>query len=277
MPLVTIDGREVTVDPDTTILEAAHKAHVWIPTLCHSPALSSQGSCRICMVAIERRGRRELVTSCNYPVRADLVVHVEDERAARVRRGVLELLMARSPGSPELGALAARMGVTKTRYPTVTESVRNCILCGLCVTVCEEVIGASAIGFQGRGVDRVVAEPFGVATGTCIACGACAAVCPVGTIELRVDVERGTAVLVPFQASVPLRTCAACGKRTVSPELAAATAAKATGDWERFKEIALLCPVCRRKQAAAALAFAPTGRQLLSPTGLLPTGGRKEL
>ena len=253
MPVVTIEGKQITVVEGTTILEAARRARVWIPTLCHNPALSVRAACRICMVEVGQGEPWQLVTACNYPVRRDLTVRVESEKAVRIRRGVAELLLARSPESKELRALASRMGVESSRYPTVTQSVRNCVLCGLCVAVCEEIIGASAIGFQGRGVDRVVGEPFAKATETCIACGACAAICPVGTIEVRVDQAAGVAELVPFKARVKLSLCAECGKRTVSPAVAAAAAAKVNMDWERFKELARLCPECRRKHAAASI------------------------
>lgn len=253
MPVVTIDGKQVTVEHGATILDAALRAGVWIPVMCHLPSISEQGTCRLCMVAIERRGRTELVTACNYPVRGDLTVSVAGEKATRIRRGVMELLLARSPESPELREVAARMGVLGTRFPTVTESQRSCILCGLCVAVCEEAIEASAIGFAGRGVARTVASPFRQPSETCIACGACAAVCPVGTIQVRLHRDTGEAEISPFKTRVKLAVCAECGQRTVSPSVAAATAAKVGMNWERFAALARLCPECRRKHAAASI------------------------
>ena len=129
-------------------------------------------------------------------------MRVDSEKAVRVRRGVMQLLLARSPESAELKELAARMGVTGTPYPTVTESQRNCVLCGLCVAACEEAIGASAIGFAGRGVERLVAAPFRAPSEACIACGACAAVCPVGTIQVRIHEDSGEAEISPFKSRV---------------------------------------------------------------------------
>lgn len=154
MPTVTIDGCKVEVKKNATILDAARKAGIWIPTLCYNPVVSSDASCRLCMVELDRGDWRQLVTSCNYPVRRDIVVYVSSERAQRARRGVMELLLARAPESQELRALAERMGVKETRYPKVTESQRNCILCGLCVRVCEEIIGQSAIASAGRAPPR---------------------------------------------------------------------------------------------------------------------------
>ncbi|UCF99362.1 MAG: (2Fe-2S)-binding protein [Spirochaetaceae bacterium] len=255
MPVVTIEGKTVTVDPETTILEAAQKAHVWIPTLCHHPSFSTQGSCRICLVEIEASDAAagRLVTACSYPVRRDITVSVASERAVRVRNGVMQLLLARSPESEELRDLAVRMGVEGTPYPKVTESQRNCILCGLCVTVCEEVIGASAIGFAGRGVERAVAAPFRQASETCIACGACAAVCPVGTIQVRIHTDSGEAEISPFKSRSKLLVCEECGVRMVSIPVAQAMSDRVKIDWEEFRRLARLCPECRRKQAVKAL------------------------
>ncbi|MBN1671820.1 MAG: (2Fe-2S)-binding protein [Kiritimatiellae bacterium] len=253
MPTVTVDGKKVRVRKGATILDAARKAGVWIPTLCHHPAVSSPATCRLCMVELERGDWRQLVTSCNYPVRRDMVVYASSERAVRARQGVMRLLLARAPESEPLRNLAARMGVHDTPYPKVTESQRNCILCGLCTAVCEEVIGRAAIGFAGRGADRAVAAPFRQPSDDCIACGACAAVCPVGTIQVRIHADTNEAEISPFKARVKLRLCERCGKRMVSEPLASQILEKAELDWEEFRKRARLCTACRRQMAAAAL------------------------
>ena len=189
MPTVTIDGKPYEADVGETILQVAQRNGVWIPTLCHHEAIEPYAACRICVVEIDRGGWWQVVTSCNYPVRRDLTVRVDSERAIRGRQGVMQLLLARCPESRELRELADRMGVDGTPYPHVTEAQRNCILCGLCVRVCSETIGASAISAAGRGVDRAVAAPFRAPSEDCIGCGACAAVCPVGTIVVRTHEE----------------------------------------------------------------------------------------
>jgi NADH dehydrogenase/NADH:ubiquinone oxidoreductase subunit G len=253
---VTIDGTQVDVQPEATILEAAQKVGVWIPTLCHNPSLPPLATCRICMVELDRGEWRQLVTACKYPVRRDITVYVSSDRAVRARRGVMELLLARSPDCPELQELAARMGVEGTPYPKVTESQRNCILCGLCVSVCEEVIGASAIGFVGRGVERTVATPFRMASDECIACGACAAVCPVGTIQVRIHEDTHEAEISPFKSRVKLLTCQGCGKRMVTDPVHQQTLQmlnKVKVNWEDFRERVRFCPECRRKHTAEAV------------------------
>lgn len=256
MPTVTIDGIEVKVETEATILDAARKAGIWIPTLCHNPSVSSSASCRLCMVELDRGDWKQLVTACNYPVRRDIVVSVSSERAVRARRGVMELLLARAPESEQLRDLAKRMGVEGTRYPKVTESQRNCILCGLCTSVCEEVIGRSAIGFAGRGVDRTVAAPFRQASEDCIGCGACAVVCPVGTIQVRIHEDTNEVEISPFKSRAKLLVCEECGKRMVSEPVAKEMLSKVKIDWTEFRDRVKLCPECRRKKTAEALVLA---------------------
>ncbi|MFW5747441.1 MAG: 4Fe-4S dicluster domain-containing protein, partial [bacterium] len=181
-------------------------------------------------------------------------------RAVEARKGVMELLLARSPESGELKSIAARMGIRGTPYPKVTESQRSCILCGLCMKVCEEAIGASAIGFAGRGVDRVIATPFKLASEQCIVCGACAVVCPVGTIQVRLHPDTGEAEISPFKTRAKLLVCGECGKQMVSEPVAKKTSDLVSIDWDEFRERARLCPDCRRKRAAASLAVVENKR-----------------
>jgi len=248
LPTVTIDGCKVEVEKGATILDAANKAGVWIPTLCYHPAVSSDASCRICMVELDRGDWKQLVTACNYPVRRDIVVYAYSERAKSARNGVMELLLARSPESEELKALAERMGVKGTRYPKVTESQRNCILCGLCVSVCEQIIGKSAIGFACRGVERVVAAPFRQPSEDCIGCGACAAVCPVGTIKLRIHHDQQEVEISPFKSRVKLLTCKQCGAPVVSEQVSEWALDKLKISSKEFRELMQLCPKCRKSK-----------------------------
>jgi bidirectional [NiFe] hydrogenase diaphorase subunit len=253
VPTVTIDGCKVRVKKGATILEAANKAGVWIPTLCYHPAVSSDASCRLCMVELDRGDWRQLVTACNYPVRRDFVVYVSSERAKKARRGVMELLLARAPDSHELKELAERMGVKETRYPKVTESQRNCILCGLCVQVCEEIIGKAAIGFAGRGVDRTVAAPFRQPSEDCIGCGACAVICPVGTIKVRIHEDEQQVEISPFKSRTQLLVCEECGAPVISMQVNEQALSKVQVNCEEFRECVRLCPKCRRSQTATRL------------------------
>ena len=254
MPTVTIDGIAVEVETGATILDAAGKAGIWIPTLCYHPSVSPQAACRLCMVELDRGDWKQLVTACNYPVRRDIVVSVSSEGAVNARRGVMEFLLARAPDNEQLRALAARMGVTGTPWPTVTNAQRDCILCGLCTAVCEEVLGCAAIGFAGRGTDRTVAAPFRQPSEDCIGCGACAVVCPVGTIQVRIHKEEGEIEISPFKSRSKLMTCERCGAAIVSVGVAEQVMRNEKIDWDALRRCAKLCPECRRKVAASALA-----------------------
>ncbi len=254
MPTVTIDGQPFEAQYGETILEVARRHGVWIPTLCYHPALESYAACRICVVEIDRGGWWQVVTSCNYPIRGDLTVRIHSDRAVRARQGVMELLLARCPESPELARLAARMGVVKTSYPKVTEAQRNCILCGLCVRVCEERIGASAISLVGRGVERSVSAPFRAPSEDCIGCGACAAVCPVGTIVLRWHEDE--VEISPFKTRLKLRRCAQCGQ-PVGPGLVHEVLGRRGGPTlVEMLRSSPLCPQCKRNQLATSLTAA---------------------
>ena len=254
MPTATLDGIPVEVDEGATILDAARKAGVWIPALCHHPSIASPATCRLCMVELDRGEWKQLVTACNYPVRRDIVVEVNSERAIQARRGVMELTLARAPENEQLRALAKRMGVDGTGYPTVSATQRDCILCGLCTAVCEEVIGRSAIGFAGRGADRAVASPFRQPAEDCIACGACAVVCPVGTIRVRIHEAEGEVEISPFKTRAKLLACQECGAPVVSVPVSQEVLRKAHIDVEKLRRLARLCPQCRRGATVAALA-----------------------
>ena len=257
MPTVTIDGKPCEARLDETILQVARRAGVWIPTLCHHEALEPYASCRLCVVEIDRGGWSQMVTSCNYPIRGDLTVRVSSERAIRGRRGVMQLLLARSPESPELGELAARMGVGATPYPKVTEAQRNCILCGLCVRVCEEKIGASAISLVGRGVERAVAAPFRMASEDCIGCGACALVCPVGTIVVRIHPDE--VEISPFKTRVKLARCAECHEPLASELVRQALCGRGGPVLKEILARGEICPRCKRRKLAKTLTIALPG------------------
>ena len=168
----------------------------------------------------------------------------------------MELLLARAPESEELKILAKRMGVKKTSYPTVTESQRNCILCGLCVNACEDIIGQSAIGFAGRGVERAVAAPFRQPSQDCIGCGVCAAVCPVGTIKIRLHNDTQEVEISPFKSRAKLIKCTECGEFVVSDPVFQQALIKLKIDSEEFRQNLRLCPKCRKLKTAQKLAAA---------------------
>jgi len=240
-----IDGQEVEAQPGQTVLEAARAAGIHIPTLCYHPAVAPYGACRVCLVEVKARGRTRLVTSCCYPASDGLEVFTDSEKVQKTRKGVVELLLARAPESPRLRALAASMGIIESRFPSVTHGKRDCILCGLCVAVCREVMGAAAITFANRGVERVVATPFEEGSEACLGCGACAAVCPMGSIEVRqseTEVE-----IAPFKNRRPTLRCQKCGQPIGGLPFGQRLQERLG---EKLTLAVATCPACKRKATA---------------------------
>jgi len=180
-----IDNQEVKAKEGTPILEVAKSIGISIPTLCYLKALSPFGSCRVCSVEIvDKRGRSRMVTSCNYPVEEGLVVYTKSEKTIKIRKTLLDLLLARCPRVPKIQEMAAEYGIQKSSFYSEDEN-EDCILCGLCTRVCDEQVGVHAINFAKRGVAREVATPYHEFSNDCIGCGACATVCPTKSKRTR--------------------------------------------------------------------------------------------
>jgi coenzyme F420-reducing hydrogenase beta subunit len=182
-----INGISVNAKEGTSIFEVAKTIDIKIPTLCYNSALEPFGACRVCSVEItDNRGKKKIVTSCNYPVSEGLVVDTKSENVIRVRRLLLELLLARCPNAKTIKDLAKEYGVEKPRF-WVGDPKEDCILCGLCARVCEEKVGVSAINFANRGVEREVTAPYHAISDDCVGCGACAIVCPTDSKKVRIN------------------------------------------------------------------------------------------
>jgi len=179
---IEIDGAAAQVPAGSTILEAAREAGVAIPTLCAHKALSPYGACRVCVVEIIDRGRAVLRTACNTLAQDGMTVSTGSENVLKTRRVIVELLLTRAPDSPEIQELAEELGVTSSRFVPRND---KCIMCGLCVRMCEERMGRSAISFAGRGMERTVTSPFDETSSVCQTCGACVSVCPTGAVNLE--------------------------------------------------------------------------------------------
>ncbi len=178
--LLQIDGTAVKATEGTSILQAAQKAGIFIPTLCHHEKLEPHGLCRICMVEVEVRGRKNYVVSCLYPVANDLVVRTRSEEVDKIRRVIVEELLAHAPNSPKLVHLAQEYGADRDRFEKESSF---CILCGLCVQYCAEIKQKNAVGFIDRGARREISFIPEIASKECWDCQECFPLCPTSAAQ----------------------------------------------------------------------------------------------
>jgi NADH dehydrogenase/NADH:ubiquinone oxidoreductase subunit G len=175
-----IDGKDVSASDGMTVLEAAREAGVRIPTLCHHEALEPFGGCRLCIVEVEARGSAQIVVSCVYPAASDLRVKTRTGKIDRLRKTIVELLMAHAPEAPQLVELAREYGARRDRFE---QEADFCIHCGLCVRYCAEVKKADAVGFIERGIRKEIAFLPEIAARECEACKECFPLCPTSYVQ----------------------------------------------------------------------------------------------
>lgn len=245
----TIDGRAANAAPGETVLSVAGRCGIDIPALCHHESVVPYGACRLCVVEVFWGKRSKLVTSCIYTPYENDRVETDNERVRRTRKMLLELLLARCPQVEVIRELAREYGVTEPRFPVgeARSGLERCILCGLCVRVCAEVVGRHAVGFASRGAERVISTPFGAGAEECIGCGACVSVCPSGALSYE-DVD-GERIMKELGVRLPLLECRVCGKPFATEKHVAAVR-------ERLKipeELARTCPRCRGAEHIGAL------------------------
>ena len=201
-----IDGQPVEGKEGGTVLEVALDAGVEIPHLCYNESVKPYGACRLCLVEVTRHGRSRMTTACTYPVLEEIEVHTRTEKVLRARRMIIELILAMCPGDVQIQEMAREMGVEDVRFK---KGDKDCILCGLCARVCEEVVGANAIQFAFRGDRREMIPPFVGEAMNCIACGACVVACPVDVIGMKE--ERDERTIVRWKRTLKMKKCKVCG------------------------------------------------------------------
>jgi len=175
-----IDGKEVTAQAGATILEAAGSVGIAIPTLCDHARLEPYGGCRICSVEVDSRGRTSVVAACLFPVEQDLVVRTRTNKLDRIRKSLIEMMMAHAPDSEQLLELAKEYGADRDRFE---KDPSFCIHCGLCVRYCAEVKKKNALGFIDRGARKEICFIPEIASKECWECKECFPLCPTSALQ----------------------------------------------------------------------------------------------
>lgn len=202
MVTLTIDGKQISVENNATIYDAAKSAGIRIPVICHDKKLHPFGGCRMCLVEVEQmRGR--LIPACTTPVSEGMIVRTSNDDIVNARKLVLELLLLKHPldcpvcdaaGDCELQNLTFEYGVNANRFtdekfneeidysnPLIERDMNRCVHCGKCARICDEIVSFGALSFVNRGIEAQIGTPYSEAL-HCEFCGSCISVCPVGAL-----------------------------------------------------------------------------------------------
>lgn len=201
---LTINGKPISVEEGTTIMEAAKANHISIPNLCYLENVHKFGSCRICVVEV--KGAKTLQASCMTTVTNGMEVFTNTEKVRKMRKVLYELLLSdhskeclscKRNQNCELQELGRTLGVEEARFEgarsnrpndvsvSITRDLSKCILCRRCVTACNEIQGTGVLNAQYRGFKTVISPAMDLALKTvnCAFCGQCTVVCPVGALK----------------------------------------------------------------------------------------------
>jgi NADH dehydrogenase/NADH:ubiquinone oxidoreductase subunit G len=177
---MTIDGQEVRATEGMTVLEAVRGAGITVPSLCHHDGLQPYGGCRLCIVEAETQVGKSIVASCVHRAEDGLVIHTRSENIDRIRRSILELLLAHAPESPPLQELAREYGADASKFERETSF---CVHCGLCVRYCAEIKQKHAVGFIDRGIRKEICFLPEIASTECNDCKECFPLCPTSYLQ----------------------------------------------------------------------------------------------
>ncbi len=199
---LTIDDKQIAVERDATIYDAAKAAGIRIPILCHDKKLHPFGGCRMCLVEVEQMKGR-LIPACTTPVSEGMIVRTMTDEIIKARKLVLELLLLKHPldcpvcdaaGDCDLQNLTYEYKVNTNNFtdekfrweidyenPLIERDQNRCIHCGKCARICDEIVSFGAYSFVNRGIEAKIGTPFDGPL-SCEYCGSCISVCPVGAL-----------------------------------------------------------------------------------------------
>ncbi len=249
---VYIDGKPYTAKKGESLLKVARRNGIDIPALCYEESLEAYGACRLCIVDVKEGAKKGITTSCTLKCNDGLSVETNTKEINTHRRILFELYLAQAPESERIKELAARYGVFKIRFKKKERKDdplnNSCVLCGLCVRVCNDIMKAGVINFIGRGYQSHINTAYLESSDICTGCMACAEVCPTKAIKIE-DSGQIRIMASWSNTSVELKRCSVCGKY-FAPE--ALNDKVNTLFYYRDKNEVLkdMCPECRRNYVA---------------------------
>ncbi len=206
---IKINGKEISLSAEKTILQVARENGIYIPTLCYLEKVLPIGSCRICIVEVE--GHNKPVTACNTMAVDGMIINTDTDKIREMRRDILRFMLLNHPldcpicdkaGECKLQDLVYQYEVTEQKFkinypkkeyktystPAIKYHPDRCVVCSRCIRVCREAVGRDVLDLKGEGFNARVEV---VAPERCISCGECLAVCPVGALTENISPTKG--------------------------------------------------------------------------------------
>ena len=247
---IKINNVEYLVNEGENILSFCKTKGIDIPALCYSEALKPYGACRLCIVDVKGGNVRQgITTSCTLTAGEGMEIVTDTEEIQNHRKILFQFYMAQAPESQTIRKLAAEYGVYETPFTKkikVNDNLGNqCVLCGLCVRVCNDIIEKGVISYIGRGYYVKINSAYALPSDICLGCKACAEVCPTGAISFEDEGE----IRVGHswsETKIPLKQCSVCGEYYAPQPFNERTLHEMNPEIE--EELRDMCPACRRKR-----------------------------
>ncbi len=249
---VYINSKRYQAIKGEPLLNVARRNRVDIPALCYEESLKPYGACRLCLVDVKEGAKKGFTTSCTLACSEGLSVVTDTDEIKKHRKVLFELYLSQAPNSEKIKDMAARYGVFATRFELKHQENdklnSKCVLCGLCVRTCNEIMAAGVINFIGRGHNTKINTPYFESSDVCLGCRACLEVCP--TKAITIEDRSNIRIMASWSnTEVELKKCTVCGKY-YAPERLDVKVDSLFYYKDKDEKLKDMCPECRKKYVA---------------------------